>query len=83
MRSSSPRRASTASTPPTRRPTRLLSGSTRYQEALQRGLKVVDATAFSLCMDNALPMRVFGMQGEHNLRRAIAGEPIGTTVRGA
>lgn len=57
--------------------------SITYQEALQRGLKVVDATAFSLCMDNALPMRVFGMQGEHNLRRAIAGEPIGTTVRGA
>lgn len=57
--------------------------SITYHEALQRGLKVVDATAFSLCMDNALPMRVFGMQGEHNLRRAIAGEPIGTTVRGA
>lgn len=34
-----------------------------YQEALVQGLKVVDATAFSLCMDNKMPMRVFGMQG--------------------
>ena len=51
-----------------------------YQDALVRGLKVVDATAFSLCMDNALPMRVFGMEDEGSLRRAIAGEPIGTLV---
>ncbi|WP_198393677.1 UMP kinase [Brevibacterium yomogidense] len=51
-----------------------------YQDALVRGLKVVDATAFSLCMDNALPMRVFGMEGEGNLSRAIAGDPIGTLV---
>ncbi|RAD75327.1 UMP kinase, partial [Burkholderia multivorans] len=52
-----------------------------YQEALQKGLKVVDATAFSLCMDNRLPMHVFGMQGEGNLRKAIAGEKIGTLVK--
>lgn len=51
-----------------------------YQDALVRGLKVVDATAFSLCMDNALPMRVFGMEGEGTLSRAISGEPIGTLV---
>ena len=51
-----------------------------YQDALVRGLKVVDATAFSLCMDNALPMRVFGMEGDGNLGRAIAGDPIGTLV---
>jgi uridylate kinase len=54
--------------------------SLTYQDALVRGLKVVDATAFSLCMDNALPMRVFGMEDEGSLRRAIAGEPIGTLV---
>ena len=53
-----------------------------YQDALTRGLKVVDATAFSLCMDNRLPMVVFGMEGDHNLRRAIAGERIGTIVTG-
>lgn len=51
-----------------------------FQDALTRGLKVVDATAFSLCMDNALPMRVFGMEGDGNLRRAIMGEDIGTVV---
>ena len=51
-----------------------------YQDALVRGLKVVDATAFSLCMDNALPMRVFGMEGDGSLGKAIAGEPIGTIV---
>ena len=43
-----------------------------YAEALQRGLKVVDSTAFSLCMDNGLPMIVFGMEGrrERHPRRA-------------
>ncbi|MCH1882773.1 UMP kinase [Agrococcus sp. ARC_14] len=52
-----------------------------YQEALVRGLKVVDSTAFSLCMDNRMPMRVFGMEGDGQLRRAILGEPVGTLVR--
>ena len=51
-----------------------------YQEALQRGLKVVDSTAFSLCMDNRLPMHVFGMQVEGNLQKAITGDKIGTVV---
>lgn len=51
-----------------------------YQEALVQGLKVVDSTAFSLCMDNRMPMRVFGMEGEDSLRRAILGERIGTLV---
>ena len=51
-----------------------------YQEALVQGLKVVDSTSFSLCMDNRMPMRVFGMEGEASLTRAILGEPIGTLV---
>ncbi|KGN31896.1 uridylate kinase [Knoellia sinensis KCTC 19936] len=51
-----------------------------YAQALQQGLKVVDAAAFSLCMENGLPMRVFGMEGEGNITRAIQGEPIGTLV---
>ena len=50
-----------------------------YQEALVRGLKVVDATAFSLCMDNQMPMRVFGMDGG-NIASAIQGAQIGTLV---
>ena len=51
-----------------------------YQDALVQGLKVVDATAFSLCMDNAMPMRVFGMQPEGNVTDAIKGKKIGTFV---
>ncbi len=51
-----------------------------YVEALRRRLRVVDATAFSLCMDNRLPMIVFGMEGEGNVARAVRGERIGTLV---
>jgi uridylate kinase len=51
-----------------------------YLDALQRGLKVVDSTAFSLCMDNKMDMRVFGMEPEGNVTRALLGEPIGTLV---
>ncbi|MFM7013461.1 MAG: UMP kinase [Actinomycetota bacterium] len=54
--------------------------SVTYQEALVQGLKVVDATAFSLCMDNKMPMRVFGMQGKGNVTDAIKGKKIGTAV---
>jgi uridylate kinase len=51
-----------------------------YAEALQQGLRVVDAAAFSLCMENKLPMVVFGMEGEGNVVRALRGERIGTLV---
>ena len=51
-----------------------------YSDALQRGLKVVDSTAFSLCMDNGMPMRVFGVDGDHALEAAIRGDAIGTRV---
>jgi uridylate kinase len=51
-----------------------------YQEALIKGLRVVDSTAFSLCMDNNMPMRVFGMQGKGNITDAIKGKKIGTLV---
>ena len=49
-----------------------------YQDALVQGLKVVDATAFSLCMDNKMPMRVFGMD---NISAALLGKDVGTKVR--
>jgi uridylate kinase len=52
-----------------------------YQEALVQGLKVVDSTAFSLCMDNGMPMRVFGMEPSGNITKALIGEKIGTLVR--
>jgi len=51
-----------------------------YQEALVQGLKVVDSTAFSLCMDNSMPMVVFGMEPGGNLTKAIRGDRIGTLV---
>lgn len=51
-----------------------------YNEALVQGLKVVDAAAFSLCQDNALPMRIFGMGQTGNVTRALRGEEIGTLV---
>lgn len=52
-----------------------------YQEALIKKLKVVDSTAFSLCMDNNMPMVVFGMQPEGNITKALLGKNIGTRVR--
>lgn len=51
-----------------------------YEEALRRGLKVVDAAAFSLCQDNGMRMRVFGMTTLGNVTRALRGEKIGTLV---
>jgi uridylate kinase len=51
-----------------------------YQEALVQGLKVVDSTAFSLCMDNGMPMVVFGMEPRGNVTKAIRGDVIGTLV---
>ena len=51
-----------------------------YLEALSMGLKVMDATAISLCMDNDLPIIVFKLLEEGNIRRVVAGEPIGTYV---
>ncbi len=54
-----------------------------YMEVLNRGLKVMDATATSLCMDNDLPIVVFDITHVGNLRRAVSGEEIGTLVGGS
>jgi uridylate kinase len=51
-----------------------------FADALQQNLKVVDAAAFALCMENKLPMIVFGMEGEGNIARVLRGEKIGTLV---
>lgn len=51
-----------------------------YDEALQRDLRVMDQTAMSLCRDNKVTMRVFGMQGDGHVTRAILGEELGTLV---
>jgi len=54
-----------------------------YIEVLKRGLTVMDATAVSLCMENRLPILVFDLRKEGNIRRALLGEPIGTLVQEA
>jgi uridylate kinase len=51
-----------------------------YIKVLEQRLKVMDATAISLCMDNKLPIVVFNLRTAGNLRRVIAGEPVGTKV---
>ena len=50
------------------------------REVIEKGLKVADATAFSLCMDNDMPILVFNLLTEGNIARAVAGERIGTLV---
>jgi uridylate kinase len=52
----------------------------RYAEALQKQLKVMDSTAFSLCMDNKMPIIVFDLFRPHNLKRVVMGEQVGTLV---
>ena len=51
-----------------------------YLQVLEQGLKVMDATAISLCMDNRLPIVVFNLRTPGNIRRAIIGEPVGSLV---
>jgi uridylate kinase len=51
-----------------------------YLDALQRQLKVMDSTAFSLCMDNKMPIIVFDFSKPHNLKRVLLGEKVGTLV---
>ena len=51
-----------------------------HREAIERGLKVMDSTALSLCMDNDLPIYVFNMGDERNIDRIVSGERVGTLV---
>jgi uridylate kinase len=51
-----------------------------YLQVLEQRLEVMDATAISLCMDNRLPILVFNLRTPGNLRRAVLGDPIGSTV---
>ena len=53
-----------------------------FIDCLQRSLKVMDATALSLCMDNNVPILVFDLWTPGNVKRAVMGEPVGTIVRG-
>ena len=51
-----------------------------YHEVLVRGLQVMDTTATALCQDNNMPIIVLNIEGEDTIKRALAGEPIGTVV---
>jgi uridylate kinase len=53
-----------------------------YLQVLQQGLQVMDATATSLCMDNNLPIVIFDLTRNGNIKRVVLGEPIGTIVKG-
>ena len=83
-RPSSRGRRSTASTTRTRWSTRrrVKFETLEYLEVLKRGLTVMDATAISLCMENRLPILVFDLRQEGNIKRVLLGEPIGTLVHG-
>jgi uridylate kinase len=54
--------------------------SISYMEVLNKGLKIMDSTAISLCMENALPILVFNLTKEGNMKKVILGEKIGTIV---
>jgi uridylate kinase len=65
---------------PARHPNARKFDQLSYQEVLTRELKVADATAFSMCMDNDMPMVIFDLMTEGNIARAVSGERIGTLV---
>lgn len=54
--------------------------SISYHEVLVRGLQVMDTTATALCQDNHMPIMVLNIEDEDNIKRALAGEPVGTVV---
>jgi uridylate kinase len=68
---------------PLKQPDAELFDSLSYLEVLQRGIKVMDATAVSLCMDNDLPILVYNLLNPGALRSIVQGEKIGTLVEGA
>ncbi len=65
---------------PRKDPTATKLDEVTYQDALQQGLRIADATAFALCMENKMPMIVFGAEEEGAIARIVAGEKIGTLV---
>jgi uridylate kinase len=65
---------------PRRHPDARKLASLTFREALDQDLQVMDRTAFTLCMENALPIMVFDMFQPGNMRRAVRGEDIGTWV---
>jgi len=67
---------------PKKNPTAKRYSQISYLEALQKRLEVMDSTAFSLCMDNKMPIIVFDLFKPHNLKRVVLGDKVGTLVTG-
>jgi len=67
---------------PEKDPTATKFQSITFQECLTKNLRVMDMTAFTLCMENHLPIVVFDMNTPGNLRRVVSGENVGTLVTG-
>ena len=65
---------------PVKDPGAKMFDSLTYIDVLNKGLRVMDATAVSLCMENSLPIHVFNINGENNLLRLLCGEKVGTIV---
>jgi uridylate kinase len=65
---------------PKKDPTATKFETLSYMQALNMGLKVMDAAAISLCMENKLPIVVFKLQEEGNIKKLVLGEPVGTVV---
>ena len=66
---------------PRKNPDATLLREVSYLDVLNRGLKAMDSTAITLCMDNQLPIVMFNLLGKGNVRSILSGEPIGTVVR--
>jgi len=67
---------------PTLNPEATMFNSIKYLDVLNKGLKVMDSTAISMCMDNSIPIIVFNLFGKGNLKKIVTGEKIGTLVEG-
>ncbi len=67
---------------PEKDPTATKYETITFQECLSKNLRVMDMTAFTLCMENNLPIIVFDMNKPHNLKRVVTGEQVGTLVTG-
>jgi uridylate kinase len=65
---------------PKKDPTATRYDKITYSEALAKRLQVMDSTAFTLCMDNRVPILVFDLMTQNNIRNAVLGQPVGTIV---
>jgi len=68
---------------PKKDPDAALLPEVTYQECLQKRLRVMDSTAFSLCFDNRVPIHVFNLHRRGNIKRVVSGESVGSVVRGS